>query len=77
MPPVNDVLDEVVTMVAEDAHELDCLAELELVLEIPRRGTSAHQQLATYHQALASGHSQEQALRSVVDFLITKTAAGL
>ena len=75
--PVSDVLHEVVTMVAEDARELDCLAELELVLEIPRRGTSAHQQLATYHQALASGHSQEQALHKVVDSLISKTAAGL
>jgi carboxylate-amine ligase len=49
-------LHEVVTMVAEDARELDCLAELELVLTIPERGTSAHQQLATYHQALVAGY---------------------
>ncbi|MGB5276132.1 MAG: carboxylate-amine ligase [Gammaproteobacteria bacterium] len=75
--PVSDILHEVVAMVTEDARELDCQAELERVLEIPERGTSAHQQLAIYHQALASGSSHEQALHSVVDFLIEKTAACL
>jgi carboxylate-amine ligase len=74
---VSDILHDLVTMLGEDARELDCLADLERVLEIPKRGTSAHQQLETYHQALASGHNQQQALHTVVDFLISKTAAGL
>jgi len=75
--PVADILQEVVEMVTEDAHELDCLAELKSVLQIPERGTSAHLQLKVYQQALANGNSQEKALQSVVDFLIEKTAEGL
>ena len=75
--PVTDILQEVVEMVTLDARELGCLAELESVLEIPERGTSAHQQLSTYHQARENSLSHEQALRSVVDFLIEKTAADL
>ena len=75
--PVTDILHDVVEMVTDDARELGCLAELESVLKIPERGTSAHQQLDTYQRAIGNGMSHEHALHSVVDFLIDKTAAGL
>lgn len=75
--PASDILQELVERVAEDAQELDCLEELESVLSIPERGTSAHHQLNIYQQALEQGMKNEQALIRVVDFLIEKTAAGL
>jgi len=37
------------------------------------RGTSAHAQLQAYHQARSTGASPEEALRSVVDWLIVRT----
>ncbi len=71
--PLVDILEEIVEMVHEDSEELGCVTELEHVLEIPRRGTSAHLQLKTYEQACAAGASREEALRKVVDMLIVET----
>jgi carboxylate-amine ligase len=45
--------------------------------EILRRGTSAHQQLATYAQAVEAGRSRREALCDVVDMLIKKTVSGV
>ena len=75
--PIIDTLQGIVEMLAQDARELDCLEELESVLKIPERGTSAHQQLEIYHQAINDGLSHEEALKNVVDFLIEKTAESL
>ena len=75
--PIDDILQDMVGMLAQDARELDCLEELESVLKIPERGTSAHQQLGIYHQAISDGMSHGEALNSVVDFLIEKTAESL
>jgi len=75
--PIDHILQDMVGMLAQDARELDCLEELESVLTIPERGTSAHQQLGIYHQAISDGMSHGEALNSVVDFLIEKTAESL
>ena len=74
---IDAVLQELVAMVEHDARELQCQTELETVLTIPTRGTSAHQQLRIYQQAIDNGLSHEQALNKVVDFLIEKTAENL
>ncbi len=75
--PVVDQLDQLIETVREDADELGCLAELQALREIPRRGTSAHRQIRNHDQALASGTSSEEALTGVVDMLIEETLEGL
>ncbi len=71
---IDELLPEIVDMVSADAEELGCLDELNRVLEIPKRGTSAHQQLAIYQRELKNGGNAQKALHKVVDFLIDKTA---
>jgi carboxylate-amine ligase len=42
--------------------------------DIVTRGTSAHRQLRVYEDALRSGASDQEALESVVDWLVLETA---
>jgi glutamate---cysteine ligase / carboxylate-amine ligase len=72
--PFAELIDEIVELLREDAIELGCLAELEAVRRIPVRGTSAHQQLRVYEEALRAGASEQQALEAVVDWLVAATA---
>ena len=74
--PYADLLEEMFELVGSDAEALDCTAELFHAREILDRGTSAHQQLAVYEEALAEGVEKQEALRRVVDFLIDTTVAG-
>jgi glutamate---cysteine ligase / carboxylate-amine ligase len=71
------LLDELITLVREDAEALRCSNEVEHARRILERGTSAHRQIAVYDSARARGASEREALRAVVDFLITETAAGI
>jgi carboxylate-amine ligase len=41
------------------------------------RGTSAHRQIAEFDAALAAGATREEALITVVDWLIAETARGV
>lgn len=75
--PFEDLLDEMMSLVAEDAEVLGCEKELASVRNILSRGTSAHRQLKEYELERANGASEQDALRSVVDTLITDTAEGL
>jgi carboxylate-amine ligase len=75
--PFNELLDELLTLVAEDADALDCIAELADVREIMSRGTSAHRQLKAYELAQAAGNNEEDCLKAVVDTLVSDTAEGL
>jgi carboxylate-amine ligase len=69
------LIEEIVELVKEDAIELGCLDDVQRVRDIPARGTSAHRQLRTYEQALGAGASPQEALESVVDWLVTETAS--
>ncbi|MGB5339222.1 MAG: carboxylate-amine ligase [Gammaproteobacteria bacterium] len=71
--PVADLLEDAVATVYPDAEILGCAAELEQILEIPRRGTSAHRQLETYVDAIGKGKSTTEALHAVVDMLVQET----
>ena len=71
--PYPDLLEELIALVAEDADALGCAPELEGLRAILRDGTSAHNQLATYKEALAAGADRPEALRAVVDWLATQT----
>ena len=75
--PFEDLIDEMLGHVAEDAEALGCEKELADVRQILSRGTSAHRQLRDYELERANGASAEDSLKAVVDTLITDTAEGL
>lgn len=67
------LVDEMLSLIAEDAQHFDCVAEVEHVRTILARGTSAHWQIRTFEEALASGCEPEEAHRAVVDMLVART----
>lgn len=75
--PFEDLIDETLSLVSEDAVALGCEKELAGVRDILSRGTSAHRQLKDYELERASGASVEDSLKSVVDTLIADTSEGL
>jgi carboxylate-amine ligase len=75
--PFDGLLDEILSMTSDDAQALGCETEIGSVREIMSRGTSAHRQLKAHELAVAAGASPEEALKAVVDTLITDTAEGL
>jgi len=75
--PYADLLEEIVELVREDAVALDCLPEVEHARQILTAGTSAHRQLAVFHEALKAGADRLEAQRRVVDMLIEETVADL
>jgi len=75
--PFDELLDELLDLVAEDADVLDCQAEIEHVRTIVARGTSAHRQINVFEESKAFGANTEDALKNVVDTLIEDTAEGL
>jgi carboxylate-amine ligase len=77
MVPYADLLDEVLSLVAEDAERLDCKAEVAAARDILKRGTSAHRQVSVYEKSLAGGAGEREALYAVVDWLIAETMAGV
>ena len=75
--PFEDLIDEMLSLVAEDAVALGCEKELGGIRTILSRGTSAHQQLRDFEREREAGASVEESLRAVVDTLIANTAKGL
>ena len=75
--PYEDLLEEMLDLVREDAEHFDCVEEVEHARSILTRGTAAHLQVRTYEEAKASGASESDALKAVVDVLIEETMAGL
>ena len=72
--PFSQMVEELITLVREDAEALGCVREVEYVRTILERGTSAHRQIRTYNDARAAGASDREALVAVADFLIRETA---
>jgi carboxylate-amine ligase len=68
-----DLLEEVLSLVREDAERLDCVAEVENARNIVSRGTSAHRQVEIYNDAKSGGADKPEALQAVVDWLIDET----
>jgi carboxylate-amine ligase len=75
--PFEEMIDEMLSLVSEDASALGCETEISHVRRILSRGTSAHRQLKDYELERASGASVEDSLKAVVDTLIADTAEGL
>lgn len=76
LTPFPVLMEELLTLVREDAVYFDCLAEIEHVRTILARGASADRQIAVYKGALAQGQSKDEALKAVVDSLIKETMQG-
>ena len=72
----SDLVEELLTMVREDAGALGCWPEVAHARTIVARGTSADRQVACLARLLAEGASREEALRGVVDHLIGETLEG-
>ena len=74
--PFAELIDELIELLRPDAEELGCVTEVEHARQIARDGTSAARQIDTYETALENGSSEEDALKAVVDQLISETLAG-
>ena len=72
-----ELLGELMDMVSEDAQALGCTDELAHLTTILETGTSAHEQCAVYEAAKGVGASDEDALKSVVDWLVSTTVEDL
>jgi carboxylate-amine ligase len=73
--PANELLEELIQLVSQDAEQMGCLQELLGIRNILEQGTSAHLQIAKYNAQRESGAPHEAAMHSVVDMLIEQTAA--
>jgi glutamate---cysteine ligase / carboxylate-amine ligase len=77
LAPMENLVDELIELLREDALKLEVIEELEHARTIVAGGTSAHRQLATYAAALESDADEKQALEAVVDELIIDTMRGI
>jgi carboxylate-amine ligase len=75
--PFAELLEELLSMTADDAKALHCENEVARTRDILQRGTSAHRQIKAFGLAKAAGKNDEACLVSVVDTLLTDTATGL
>jgi carboxylate-amine ligase len=75
--PFEQLLEELLDLIDEDAEALDCRQQVANSREIIRRGTSAHRQVDAYTTARDAGSSHEEALCAVVAFLAEETARGV
>ncbi len=71
--PVPALMEELLDLTAEDAAEADCESEIAHIRTILKRGTSAHQQRRVFSEAKSSGASDPEALKAVVDMLVSTT----
>lgn len=73
----NELLQEILEFIEEDAVALGCTQEINNLRSILQKGTSAHNQIDVYQKSVESGRSTHEALTDVVDWLIDKTVSGL
>lgn len=71
--PFNELIDEILKLIADDAAFFGCVDEVQHARDIVSRGSSAHRQIAVYEQAVADGCSRQEALNAVVDMLIEQS----
>jgi carboxylate-amine ligase len=74
--PFADLVEELIELVSAEADRLGCRPEVERARLIVAEGASADRQLAVFYAAVEQGHSEEAALRAVVDHLVAETLEG-
>lgn len=72
-----DLIEEMITLIEEDAGVLQSTAETQRVADMVAGGTSADRQRRVYQEATKSGETSDDALRLVVDHLIEEFHADL
>jgi carboxylate-amine ligase len=75
--PFGELVEEIIEVVRPDAEELGCLPQVERARDIVKEGTSAERQIQVVKGAIAEGASNDEALRTLVQFLIADTQHGL
>ena len=75
--PYADLLEEILTLIHEDAVALGCLNDVLGARRILAEGTSADRQLARFASAIAAGATRQEALEVVVDHLIAETRSSV
>lgn len=75
--PFNELLEEMIELVAQDAVEFDARDEIRHARNIVAQGTSAHRQITAYEKAMSQGADEHEALQAVVDGLIVDTLHGI
>ncbi len=73
--PYPELLDEILELIQEDAEHFGCTQEIHHARTILERGTSAHAQLRAYHESIAAGANESEALKAVVDLLVSETVS--
>lgn len=73
--PYHQLLDELIDLIKEDAEELGCLPEVKNACKILERGTSSQHQIKIYQEIFEKTGNKEEALKSVVDWLIKETVS--
>jgi carboxylate-amine ligase len=68
-----DLVEELLELISEDAEALGCAKEVQHARIIVSRGTSADRQVALFEQLRAQGASRKEALKAVVDQLVSET----
>jgi carboxylate-amine ligase len=71
--PIRTLLEELIVMCERDAAELGVEEEMNHMLTIVDRGTSADIQRNVYAKVVAAGGSNDEGLKAVVDHLIKET----
>lgn len=75
--PVPDLVEELIELFTPDAERLGCLPNILHARKIATEGTSAERQRRVFAEAQQSGADREEALRAIVDHLITETLEGV
>jgi carboxylate-amine ligase len=75
--PFKDLMSQLTELIYDDAQQLGCATEVEHALVIAERGTSAHEQLRIYAEAVAAGDGKPSAMQRVVDHLANVTGLGV
>lgn len=75
--PFEELVEELIEVLRPDAEELGCLEAVERARSVVEKGTSADRQIRLYEAALTDGATPEEAMRSIVDYLIEDSQYGL
>ncbi|GJL82219.1 MAG: putative glutamate--cysteine ligase 2 [marine bacterium B5-7] len=75
--PYPELFEEMLDLIDDDIEFFNCRAEVEHGRNIITRGTSAHQQLNCYRDAINAGASVREALAAVVDLVVVESLSGI
>lgn len=75
--PYDELFDDILQLIDEDAEELNCVKEVEHGRTIIANGTSAHRQIDIWQNGRKEGKSDDDIFRGMIDMLCDDTLHGL